>query len=384
MRRLGGYDSRSELSVGQKLLRFNWLLAVLLTATAAIGFLMLYSLAGDSLDKWAGRQIIVFAAGFGIMVLVSLIDINFWRKMAIPFYVGAFLLLIYTHFFGVVGMGAQRWIDIGVMRLQPSEPMKIALVMVLAAYYQWLEADRVSRPFWVVIPLVIALAPAALVLRQPDLGTAALLVAGAGVVMFLAGVSWWYFFTAAAVVTGGVWAIFKSKGTDWQILKDYQYRRIETFLDPTTDPRGAGYHITQSTIAIGSGGVDGKGLGRGSQTHLRFLPEAHTDFIFTSFAEEFGFRGGIGLLCLFMMVILVGTLAAVRIASTFGRLLAGGVATTFFFFFSINMAMVMGLAPVVGVPLPLVSYGGTSMLTLLFAFGLLMSAQIHGDTAQQR
>ncbi len=384
MRRGFGLGAEAELTIGRKLLRFNWVLAALLAATAGVGFLMLFSVAGGTLDGWAERQIIIFAIGFGAMILVAITDLKFWRKMAILAYVGAFALLVLTQFVGEEGKGAQRWLEIGGFRLQPSEPMKIALVMALAAYYHWLAPEKVSRPFWLMPPLLLAAAPAGLVLLQPDLGTAMLLMAGALVVMFLAGVGWWFFTTILACGGGGVWAVFASRGTEWQILKDYQYRRIDAFLAPSVDPSGSSYHIIQSRIAIGSGGVDGKGFMQGSQTHLSFLPEAHTDFIFTTLAEEFGFRGGIGLLCLYMTIILVATLAALRIVSTFGRLLAGGVAATFFFFFAINMAMVMGLTPVVGVPLPLVSFGGTSMLTLLFAFGLLMSAQIHGDSNLER
>lgn len=382
--RRGGFDATVEMSFGQKLLRFNWLLAALVAATAGVGFLMLYSVAGGTLDGWAERQIIVFAVGFGMMLLVAVVDLKFWRSVSVLAYVAALGLVVLTSLIGETGKGAQRWLDIGFMRLQPSEPMKIALVMALAAFYHWLEPERVSRPFWIGVALVIALAPAALVLRQPDLGTAMLLVAGAVVVMFLAGVSWWFFTGCALLGGGGVFAVLASRGTEWQILKDYQYRRIDTFLDPSNDPQGAGYHITQSTIAIGSGGMDGKGFLQGSQTHLSFLPEAHTDFIFTTLAEEFGLRGGLALLCLYMTIILVATLAAMRVVSTYGRLLIGGVTATFFFFFAINMAMVMGLVPVVGVPLPLVSFGGTSMLTLLFAFGLLMSAHVHSDSTLQR
>lgn len=379
-----GFGGGSELSIGEKLLRFNWLLAALLAATACIGFLMLYSVAGGSLDPWARVQIVRFAFGFGVMMLVALIDLRFWRSLALPLYVLGLLLLVGVEIAGETGMGATRWIKIGGFQLQPSEVMKIALVMTLALYYQWLDPDRVSRPLWIAAPLALALVPAMLVLKQPDLGTALLLVAGAGVVMFLAGVSWWFFGGVAMLGVGAVWAVFASKGTEWQLLKDYQFRRIETFLDPTQDPLGAGYHITQSTIAIGSGGFDGKGFLQGSQTHLSFLPEPHTDFIFTTLAEEFGFRGGAGLLGLYMLIILVAMIAAARVKSTFGRLMAAGMAATFFFFFAINMAMVMGLAPVVGVPLPLVSFGGTSMLSLLFAFGLLMSAEIHHDDEMRR
>lgn len=373
------YDDAHELTIGMKLLRFNWLLAGLLAIAATVGFVMLFSVAGGDMDPWARTQIVRFAFGFGVMMLVALIDIRFWRLAAFPLYLLALALLVAVELFGEIGMGAQRWLRIGPLLLQPSEFMKIALVMALAAYYQWLGPGKASRPLWIAAPIALALAPAGLTAIQPDLGTAILLIAGAGVVMFLAGVSWWFFFMVFTGAGGAIWAAIASRGAEWQLLKDYQYRRIETFLDPSTDPLGAGYHITQSTIAIGSGGLNGKGFMQGSQTHLSFLPEPHTDFIFTTLAEEFGFRGGLGLLGLYMAIILVATIAATRIRSTFGRLLSAGVLATFFFFFAINMAMVMGLAPVVGVPLPLVSFGGTSMMVLLFGFGLLMSAAIHRD-----
>lgn len=277
-------------------------------------------------------------------------------------------------------MGAQRWIDLKVIQLQPSELMKVALVMALAAYYAWLPPERASRPLWLIPPLALTLVPVALVLKQPDLGTAILLLAGAGMVMWLAGVHWLYFALAVAGAAGGVWTVMASRGTGWQILKDYQFRRIEVFMNPDLDPLGAGYHITQSKIALGSGGLAGRGFMQGTQSRLNFLPEKQTDFIFTVLAEEFGFIGGIALLTLYVLILLFCFMSAMSNRDRFGALVTAGVATTFFFFFSINMAMVMGLAPVVGVPLPLVSYGGTAMLVLLFAFGLAQSAHIHRPT----
>jgi len=278
---------------------------------------------------------------------------------------------------GFIGMGAQRWIDLGFIRLQPSELMKITLVMVLAAYYDWLPLNKVSRPFWIIPPLVLILLPTALVLKQPDLGTAILLVAGGGIVMFCAGVSWFYFIAVAGSGVGLVYTVFSSRGTDWQLIKDYQFRRIDTFLDPSTDPLGSGYHITQAMIALGSGGWSGKGYMQGTQSRLNFLPEKHTDFIFTTLAEEFGFLGGISLLSLYGLVVLFCVLSAVQNKDRFGSLLTLGMGATLFLFFAVNMSMVMGLAPVVGVPLPLVSYGGSAMLVLLAAFGLVQSAHIH-------
>ena len=361
----------------RKILYVNWALVLLLTAVSSVGFLMLFSVAGGEMSRWAEPQMKRFAVGMIVMLMIGMVPIWFWRSMSGIAYLGALGLLLLVEFFGAIGMGAQRWIDIGPLRLQPSELMKIALVMVLAAYYDWLPISKVSRPQWVIPPLLLTMIPTALVLKQPDLGTAILLVAGGGIVMFCAGVSWWYFI---AVILAGVSMIFmvlQSRGTDWQLLKDYQFRRIETFLDPSTDPLGAGYHITQSKIAFGSGGWSGKGFMQGTQSRLNFLPEKHTDFIFTTLAEEFGFIGGISLLSLYGLIIFFCIASAVQNKDRFGSLLTLGVAATLFLFFAVNMSMVMGLAPVVGVPLPLVSYGGSAMLVLLAAFGLVQSAHIH-------
>ena len=361
----------------RKILYANWALVVLLTAVASVGFLMLYSVAGGDLSRWAEPQMKRFALGLVVMMIIGMVPIWFWRNISGLAYLGGLGLLVLVELFGTVGMGAQRWIDLGFMRLQPSEVMKLSLVMMLAAYYDWLPLSKVSRPFWVLIPVVLTLIPTALVLKQPDLGTAILLIAGGGIVMFCAGVSWWYFIAVLMAGVGLIYAVFASKGTDWQLLKDYQFRRIDTFLDPSTDPLGAGYHITQSKIALGSGGFTGRGFMQGTQSRLNFLPEKHTDFIFTTLAEEFGFIGGMSLLSLYGLIILFCVLSASQNKDRFGALLTLGIAATLFLFFAVNMSMVMGLAPVVGVPLPLVSYGGSAMLVLLAAFGLVQSAHIH-------
>ena len=361
----------------RKILYLNWPLFLLLVAVAAAGFGMLYSVAGGSLAPWAEPQMKRFALGCVLMLSVAMVPIWFWRNMAGLAYGISLALLVAVEVAGTTGMGATRWIDLGFMRLQPSELMKIALVMMLAAYYDWLDIRKVSRPFWVILPLILIAVPTLLVLKQPDLGTAILLVAGGGIVMFVAGVSWWYFIVVAGGAVAGVSAVFSSRGTDWQLLKDYQYRRIDTFLDPASDPLGAGYHITQSKIALGSGGWTGRGFMQGTQSRLNFLPEKHTDFIFTTLAEEFGFVGGISLLALYMGIVAFCVFSAVTNRDRFGSLLTLGVGVTFFLFFSVNMAMVMGLAPVVGVPLPLVSYGGSAMLVLMLAFGLAQSAHVH-------
>lgn len=371
------YKVQTVPTGARKILYANWALALLLTAVACVGFLMLTSVAGGDAGRWAEPQMKRFALGLAVMMAVGMVPIWFWRNMAGLAYLGGLGLLFLVEFFGTVGMGAQRWIDLGFMQLQPSEVMKISLVMILAAYYDWLPMAKVSRPLWVLFPVGLILIPTALVLRQPDLGTAILLVAGGGIVMFCAGVSWWYFIAVITAGVGLVAAIFSSRGTDWQLLKDYQFRRIDTFLDPSMDPLGAGYHITQSKIALGSGGWTGKGFMQGTQSRLNFLPEKQTDFIFTTLAEEFGFVGGFSLLVLYGLIILFCVASAVQNSDRFGALLTLGVAATLFLFFAVNMSMVMGLAPVVGVPLPLVSYGGSSMLVLMGAFGLVQSAHIH-------
>ncbi|AOZ68663.1 rod shape-determining protein RodA [Rhodobacter xanthinilyticus] len=361
----------------RKIFYLNWPLVILLSAVAGFGFLMLYSVAGGDPTTWAEPQMKRFAAGMIAMVIVGFTPIWFWRNISAIAYLIALLLLIAVEFFGDIGMGAQRWLVLGPLRLQPSELMKIALVMFLAAYYDWLDPKRVSRPLWVLIPVAIILVPTFLVLTQPDLGTAVMLVLGGAIVMFAAGVSFWYFGTVAALVVALVFTVMESRGTDWQLLHEYQFKRIDTFLDPSADPLGAGYNITQAQIALGSGGWSGRGYMQGTQSRLNFLPEKHTDFIFTTLAEEFGFVGAFSLLMLYAGIIAFSIHSALINRDRYSSLLTIGIAGTFFLFFAINMAMVMGLMPVVGVPLPLVSYGGTAMMILLAAFGLVQSANIH-------
>ncbi|MFT6444007.1 cell elongation-specific peptidoglycan biosynthesis regulator RodA [Sulfitobacter pontiacus] len=360
-----------------KILHLNWPLTILLAAVSGVGFLMLYSVAGGSFTPWAEPQMKRFALGIALMIAAGMVPIWLWRNLAGVAYFGTVILLIAVELFGAVGMGAQRWIELGSFRLQPSELMKITLVMMLAAYYDWLPPKKTSRPLWVLLPVLLILIPTALVLKQPDLGTAILLMAAGGGLMFLAGVHWGYFAVVITGAVGLVTAVFQSRGTPWQLIKDYQFRRIDTFIDPSTDPLGAGYHITQSKIALGSGGWTGRGFMQGTQSRLNFLPEKHTDFIFTTLAEEFGFVGGFSLLGLYALIIVFCVAAALINKDRFSSLLTLGIALNFFLFFAVNMSMVMGLAPVVGVPLPLVSYGGSAMLVLLLAFGLVQSAHVH-------
>ena len=366
----------------RKILHLNWALVLLLVAVACMGFLMLYSVAGGAMDPWARPQMERFALGLAAMFVIALVPVYFWRNVAALAYGLAFALLVVVEVAGDAAGGAQRWIDLGFIRLQPSEMMKIALVMLLAAYYDWLDVHKVSRPVWVILPVLLILAPTGLVLIQPDLGTAILLVAGGAIVMFAAGVHWGYFAAVAASAGGLVTAVMSSRGTDWQLLQDYQYRRIDTFLDPASDPLGAGYHITQSTIAFGSGGWTGRGFMQGTQTRLNFLPEKHTDFIFTTLAEEWGFLGAVSLLLLYAGIIVFCLASAMTNSDRFAALMTIGIAGSFFLYFAVNMSMVMGLAPVVGVPLPLVSFGGSAMLVLMVAFGLVQSAHIHRPRAR--
>ncbi|MCC9626009.1 rod shape-determining protein RodA [Thalassospira sp. MA62] len=358
--------------IGRRLLLLNWTLVLLIAALSGIGFAMLYSAANGSIQPWAERQMLRFAVGAAVMIAVAITDIRVWLRLAYLSYFIALILLIGVEIKGDIGMGAQRWINLGFFQLQPSELMKISLVLALARYFHGLTVEDTGRVVSLIIPLLMVMAPAALVLRQPDLGTALLLIAGGGVIFWLAGVRMWKF----GILLGGALAAIP---IGWQFLRDYQKNRVLTFLNPENDPLGAGYHITQSKIALGSGGLFGKGFMLGSQSHLNFLPEKQTDFIFTMLGEEFGLVGGLALLMLYALVITYGYVIALRCNNQFGRLVAIGVTSTFFLYVFINIAMVMGLIPVVGVPLPLVSYGGTVMMTILVSFGLLMSVSIHRD-----
>ncbi len=360
------------MSLLNRVFQINLILVVLICLPALVGFAMLYSAAGGEMEPWAARQIIRFGVGLVIMFSVALVDIRFWLKSAYIIYVAAFVLLIGVEFVGDSAMGAQRWVDIGPLQLQPSEIMKIALVIALARYFHTVGSEDIKRIAVLIPPLLLILAPAALVLRQPDLGTAALLALSGTMMLFLAGLRLWKLGVALVGLLGAI-------PVAWQFLREYQKSRILTFINPESDPLGAGYHILQSKIAFGSGGMFGKGFLGGTQSHLNFLPEKQTDFIFTMLAEEFGLAGGIGLLLLYFALMAYGTVISLRCNSQFGRMLGMGIITTFFLYVFINMAMVMGLVPVVGVPLPLISYGGSAMLTLLFGFGLVLNIYIHRD-----
>jgi len=364
--------NQPDLSLGKKILHIHWFFVLLICMTAGVGVAMLYSAANGNMDPWASRQAARFGVGLVVMILVALVDVRIWMRYAYAFYMITLVLLVLVEISGTIGMGAQRWISLGYFNLQPSELMKITLVLALARYFHGGSIEDVDRPTYLIIPLLMIALPSALVLRQPDLGTTLMLVMASGAIFFVAGIRIWKF---AAVLLSGIAAM----PVAWQFLRDYQKQRVLTFLNPESDPLGAGYHIIQSKIALGSGGMLGKGFMQGTQGHLRFLPEMQTDFIFTMLAEEFGMIGGIGLLGLYGLILVYGVAMSLRCRNQFGRLLGMGIATTFFLYVFINIAMVMGLIPVVGVPLPLISYGGTAMMTLLIGFGLLMSVWVHRD-----
>ena len=371
------YSVRKVPTGIERLSYVNLPILILTIAISAIGFLMLFSVAGGSLEPWAKLQMIRFSFGFLLMLIIAFVPIWFWRNISGLAYIMSIVLLVVVEFYGVAGMGAVRWIDLGFMRLQPSEIVKVTVVMFLASYYDWLPKNKVSRPLWIFLPLIIIILPVLMVLRQPDLGTGLLILIGGLTILFVAGVSWIYFLLSGLGIFTFVFSIFYFRGTEFQILKDYQYRRIDTFLDPANDPLGAGYHITQSKIALGSGGFSGRGFMQGTQSRLNFLPEKHTDFIFTTLAEEFGFVGGFTLLGLYFLMIIFCGIVALGCKDRYSGLIVSGLNMTFFLYFAVNMAMVMGMAPVVGVPLPLVSYGGSAMFVIMIAFGLIQSAEIH-------
>ncbi len=361
---------QDDMSFGQKLTKLNWWLIILICAVAAVGVASLYSAAGGDFDRWASRQLMRFGVGMIGLVVIALIDIKWWYRLTWPIYFIGMMMLVFVEVKGHVGMGAQRWINLGFMQLQPSELMKIAVVMALARHFHGSSPEQARRLSFLIVPALIIAAPVALVLLQPDLGTALMIIMAGAAMVFMAGAPIWLFIGAIIVTAISIPII-------WQFLHEYQKKRVMTFLDPESDPLGAGYHITQSKIAIGSGGIEGKGFLQGTQSHLNFLPEKQTDFIFTLWVEEWGLLGGVFLLTLFLFIFITGLRTSLRCKHNFGRYLALGVSVNFSLYVFINIAMVMGLIPVVGAPLPLVSYGGTSMLAALIGFGLMMSCGIY-------
>lgn len=371
-----GY-SQKMLSLLSRLNAINKWPLLLITIISSIGFAMLYSAADGSFSPWAYKQIIRFIVGFIIMLAIACTDIRTWMSVAYPFYAVSLFLLIGVELMGFVGMGAQRWIDLYFIQLQPSELMKIALILAIARYFHLSSLEDIYKIKTLLIPIALILLPTVLVMRQPDLGTAMILMMSGAILFFTAGVRIWKFL----VVGGGALAAIP---VFWSMLHDYQRKRVLIFLDPESDPMKSGYHVTQSKIALGSGGWFGQGFMQGSQSHLNFLPEKQTDFIFTMLSEEFGFMGGLVLVSLFVMLLAYGFRVAIDSRMHFARLVAIGINSTFFLYAFINMSMVMGMLPVVGVPLPLVSYGGTALLTLLMGQGLLLSASLYNESRTGR
>ncbi|MCB2054578.1 MAG: rod shape-determining protein RodA [Geminicoccaceae bacterium] len=362
-----------DLRLVEKLAGIHWPLVALTATLGMIGYVVLYSAGGGHHEPWALRHALRLLFGAALMLAIALTGIRFWFRWAYAIYGVCLGLLVAVEIMGELNKGAQRWIDLGVFQLQPSELMKIALALALARYFHSAYLDEVGRPAYLLPPILMAVVPAALVLRQPDLGTAVMLLAMGGGLLFLAGVRLWKFALAIGLAAAALPII-------WSQMHDYQKQRVLTFLEPERDPLGAGYHIIQSKIALGSGGLWGKGLLNGSQAQLSFLPEKQTDFAFTMLAEETGFFGGLVVLLICFAILMALLAIGMRAAHQFGRLLAIAIGINFFLYVTINVAMVTGLIPVVGVPLPLVSYGGTAMLTTLIGFGLVLCIDVNRFT----
>ncbi len=352
-----------------------FILIVLIIAIAGMGGLALYSAAGGEFNQWANKHILRFSVLFFGMMIMAFIHLKYWYWLSYPIWIAGIALLIIVEIVGQVGMGAQRWINLGFMNLQPSELMKIGVIMAMARYYHDIGTDKVRHYRSLILPVLIMVIPMGLVMLQPDLGTALMIGMGGVVVMFMAGVKMRLFIGGAVTLGATIPLIYK------YVLKDYQRARVDTFLDPSRDPMGAGYHVTQSKIAIGSGGWDGKGFLEGTQARLNFLPEKHTDFIFTLWAEEHGFIGGSFVIALYLLTFIIGFIYAMQAKHIFSKLLILGLTTNLSLYVMINAGMVMGVLPVVGVPLPLISYGGSAMLAALICYGLIICTRVYRGQA---
>ena len=362
----------TSFDLGAKVWQLNWLYVTLLCALAGVGYAALYSAAGGSPEPYASRHVLRFATGLVLMIGLGLVDIRFLARLAWPSYFVTLALLLVVMRYGHVGKGAQRWIEAGGLQLQPSELMKIALVLALASWFHRASWERIGNPLFLIPPVIAVLVPVGLIVLEPNLGTAVITALLGATLLFAAGVRWWKFLLVAVPVPFAARLAYSH-------LHDYQRARIDTFLHPESDPLGAGYNIIQSKIALGSGGMWGKGFLLGTQGHLDFLPEKQTDFIFTMIGEELGFMGGVAVMALLGLIVLGGMAIALRCRHQFGRLVAFGIAMNFFLYVFVNIAMVMGAIPVGGVPLPLVSHGGSAMITVMVGFGLLMSVHVHRD-----
>jgi len=359
-----------SMTIREKLYNISFSYVMFIVILAAIGIVMLYSAANGNWSPWAINQLIRFGMGFAVMIVLALTDIKLLLRYAYVFYFITLILLVVVEVAGHTGMGATRWINLGFIKLQPSEFMKIAMVLVLARYFHTSSLQSIESVRGIISPLLMAIFPAFLIVLQPDLGTALMLIFTTAAMFFVVGVQIWKF---VVVFIGGLITIPFA----WHFLHDYQQNRVLTFLNPERDPLGAGYHIIQSKIALGSGGVFGKGFLKGSQSHLNFLPEKHTDFIFTMLSEEFGLVGAVLVVILNILILAYSYSFALKSTSYFGKLLAIGLATNYFMYVFINIAMVLGLLPVVGIPLPLISYGGTVMLSIMASFGIILCVHIN-------
>ena len=366
-------SSRSELNILSRLRSINFVFLFLVTLIFLFGVLSLYSVSGGEFNSWPIKHVQRFILGLIVFFIICSFDIKFFFIFAYPIFFLSLLFLIVVPFLGTEMYGATRWIKIVGISFQPSEFIKFTLILALAKYFHSTAGDSTSFIKTLILPLIIILIPVIIVATQPDLGTAVIIFIGGVSIFWIVGLSYKYF------ISGGVVLIF-SIPVLWQYLKDYQKERVFTFFNPERDPLGNGYHIMQSKIALGSGGISGKGYMEGTQSHLNFLPEMHTDFIFTMFGEEFGFLGALVLICLYAGLIFLSIKMGLESRSYFGRYLSLGISTVFFIYIFVNISMVTGLLPVVGVPLPLVSYGGSSMLAVMGAFGLVMNCYIHQKT----
>lgn len=366
-----GYGSR-HLGLKDKFCRLSFSYILLIVILACVGTMTLYSAANGSWEPWAIKHISRFGVTLLLMIGLAMVDIRYYYHGAYLFYFATLFLLVVVEITGHIGMGAQRWINLGLFKIQPSELMKIGMVLFLARYFSFTTMQNIRTIRGILIPVVLTIIPVGLICLQPDLGTALMLLFTATIMMFVVGVQWWKF----ALVGAAGAALLPIA---WNFLHEYQQNRVLTFLDPERDPLGAGYHIIQSKIAFGSGGIFGKGFLHGTQTHLNFLPEKHTDFIFTMFSEEFGMIGSVMLVLLNILVIVMGYIFAFRIRNYFAKLVVIGLNTNYFLYVFINIAMVMGVLPVVGIPLPLISYGGTVMFSIMSSFGIILCMKVNQD-----
>lgn len=362
------YMKDYNLSLMDKIRGFDYLYLFFISLIVFVGLGVLYSVGG----YWVEKQSFHFILSLGILFIIAFSNLRLWMKYAYWIYAVSLLMLVAVDLVGYTGMGAQRWLNLGIMKVQPSEIMKIALVLALARYFHTTDLAEIRSIKHMVLPALMVLMPVLLILKQPDLGTAMMLVFMSFAVFFLVGVQIWKFVVLGLIALGSFPII-------WSLLHDYQKKRVLTFLNPEKDPLGAGYHISQSKITLGSGGFLGKGFMQGTQSHLNFIPEKHTDFIFTVFAEEFGWLGSLFLVGLYVLLITYGFVITAKCQNFFGKVLAAGLTINLALYIFINLGMVMGLMPVVGVPLPMMSYGGTAMMTLFISFGLMECVKINHE-----